>query len=56
MISNCAWIAVLTKVMLLRYEEGGVGQDVNIIGGKPVDDGESGEFDILLMKWNKNHV
>jgi len=30
-----------------------VGQGVNVAGGKPAGDGESGEFDILLMKSKK---
>jgi hypothetical protein len=39
-----------------KTDEGGVGQGVNVVGGKPAGDGESGEFDILLVKWNKKHV
>jgi hypothetical protein len=31
-----------------------VGQGVNVAGGKPASDGESGEFEILLMKFKKS--
>jgi hypothetical protein len=34
-----------------------VGQGVNVAGGKPAGDRESGEFDILLMKsGKKKHI
>ncbi|KAJ0126692.1 hypothetical protein HZ326_30204 [Fusarium oxysporum f. sp. albedinis] len=46
----------ITSIAAPDTEEGGVGQGVNVVGGKPAGDGESGEFGILLVKWNTNHV